>query len=634
MQDRERIGKRTAAVLLAAIVIGSSALAVRWAFLVPIYQSPDEQTHLDYALALRDGGRFFRAAPFGSTPAGVPAHPWTGYLLDSTQPDTYQFNSSAKMPVGYGTRAYFRRLDRDAPPLASIKIVDPPMLAVVYPYGYYLALAGWLKVVTLFSAKLSVTFFAARLFSVFLLACSLVFGYLAARELRIGRLAALVATGIVGFFPMTSFIASYTQPDNLSFTLLSLGFYLGLRTARRGGRVLDLATLGLCWGYLLVTKPHYCACLVAASLPMLATRIRWRRWPMAVVLLALPAVPLWGLFLWILHDTPSYYSEPAAFPDVLACIVIRLGNAFRDFFQTTTHVTFWGVFGCVDAPFEMTMPLKLSVTMRFLAMGGTFVVLALTLVRLERITSRLTRVVAAGHWRRAIRIAASDPVMNTYFLFFVLMLYAYVRMDNRFAAQGRNWIPLMLPVMLTAIHFAPRALTLRRTRTAVSVVVGAALVAYVSVGSVYGLRTIKKRYYLPIDHYAVRPIHLPQTPSALNQMTWSDGKGDATGADSYVAYVLPKAQYVQGVEIRLLVNNPQHDRAMLKVSWANRQDPSRSPASHVETFYLPSGTFERTLTVPINEAVELIRIHPDIKPCHIEVKSVLFHQPVRRLAMK
>ena len=120
MGNREWIGRRGAAWGLCAIVAGVCALAMRWVFLVPIYQSPDEPHHLDYALTIRDGG-FFHAIPIDPSRT-IGAHAWTRYLLERTDAETIFFNQSAKVPEGYGTRKYYRDLDRDAPPLSEVRI--------------------------------------------------------------------------------------------------------------------------------------------------------------------------------------------------------------------------------------------------------------------------------------------------------------------------------------------------------------------------------------------------------------------------------------------------------------------------------------------------------------------------------
>lgn len=626
--DRDRIGRRAAVVLLAAVVAGASALAGRWAFLVPVYQSPDEMHHLDYALALRDGGRFFRAVPIAPGTIHRGAHPWSNYLQGRTAADTVAHNPSAKVPPGYGTRRFFRDLDRDAPPRGSIRIDRPPTLAVVYPYGYYLALAGWLELVGLFSDRVSVAFFAARLFSVGLLAVGLVAGYLAARELRVGRGTALAATAIVGFFPLTTFVASYVQPDNLAFALVSLGLYQALLAARRGGPALDLAALGLCWGALLVTKPHFFACLVAASLPLLATRIRPRRWPLAIALLAWPSLPLWSIFSWIVRDCPSFYSRPEPASDFLVTSTERLGKALDDFFRGTTHMSFWGVYGWLDAPLEIATPRRLIVAVRFLAMAGTWAVLGLTLMRMERVGSRLARVAARGRWRSAARVAASDPVLNGYFLFFALMVYAYVRMDNRFGAQGRNWLPVMLGIVLTTIRYAPRALTLPAARRVASAGLTLGLVAYLVVGAVYSYRTIEERFFLASRGHALRKVPLPVVPAGVHRMTWDDGKGDTQGPDSYLSFALAGPERVRGLEIRYVVDNPEHKPAAFRVVWANTRDPHPAPRYRGHHVNLPADATERVLIVPIQDTMDMIRIDPDTaRACHVEIRSLTLHQP-------
>jgi hypothetical protein len=105
------------------------------------------------------------------------------------------------------------------------------------------------------------------------------------------------------------------------------------------------------------------------------------------------------------------------------------------------------------------------------------------------------RLAWAGRSATALRLALANPLLNSYFLFTVFMFWLYIRSDNRFGAQGRNWWPLILPIFLTGIAYAPRALTLRRARLAFSRIVLAGLLAYCCLGSVYSLRAIDRRYY-------------------------------------------------------------------------------------------------------------------------------------------
>ena len=109
---------------------------------------------------------------------------------------------------------------------------------------------------------------------------------------------------------------------------------------------------------------------------------------------------------------------------------------------------------------------------------------------------RLAQVVRRGRPWSACRMAVSNPLINSYFLFTLLMFYIYVRVENRFGAEGRNWLPMLLPIFLVGLTYAPKALTLRPSRIAMSRLVLCGLLLYGIAGSYYALHTLKKRYYV------------------------------------------------------------------------------------------------------------------------------------------
>jgi hypothetical protein len=158
---------------LAVIIAGSAALTLFWVFLVPIYQAADEPTHLDYALDILSHRGLFHArhATFETYP--WQCHPYSLYLRERTQTYVVAFHADVKMPAEYGTRAYFRTLNREAPPWKTIRVDQPNILFLIYPFGYYALLAGWIELLQLVSGKIIVMFFGARIFSVLLLVCSL-----------------------------------------------------------------------------------------------------------------------------------------------------------------------------------------------------------------------------------------------------------------------------------------------------------------------------------------------------------------------------------------------------------------------------------------------------------------------------
>src|SRR5262249_50022922 len=140
------------------------------------------------------------------------------------------------------------------------------------------------------TGRIVVLFFGARIFSALLLVCTLLLVYGTARELQLKKGFALLLTACVGLFPLTSFVSSYIQPDNLAFTLVSLCFYLTLAARRDLQNNWLLGGLGLALGALLLTKVHFFACVACASVAALAaemyfTRLRRRRWLLTILLL-------------------------------------------------------------------------------------------------------------------------------------------------------------------------------------------------------------------------------------------------------------------------------------------------------------------------------------------------------------
>ncbi|PZS07336.1 MAG: hypothetical protein DLM70_03680 [Chloroflexi bacterium] len=226
---------RTTRLYLSAIVMFAVILCVRWVFLVPIDEAPDEPSHLDYAFAIYSAGHLLNARDNPITYGYASAY--STYLARQTMLHRIAFHPDAKVSGAYGSGGYYRALDRSAPRQTVRRgIVRAPQYLEVNPVGFYALLAGWIWLISHVTDSLVALFFAARLFSVLLLACSLILTYAIARELRFPSSRALLLTACVGFFPLTTFVSSYVQPDNLSLTAWSLCMYLALRIRRLANR--------------------------------------------------------------------------------------------------------------------------------------------------------------------------------------------------------------------------------------------------------------------------------------------------------------------------------------------------------------------------------------------------------------
>ncbi|MBY0527546.1 MAG: hypothetical protein K2R98_29385 [Gemmataceae bacterium] len=483
----------------AGIIAGAGILALVWVFRVPIYMLADEPMNFDYGLAIQAHGGLFwvHGASYERLPDTV--HPYSAYLLERTHASWAAFHPARKMPADYGTAEFFATLNRDTPCLADLTVDSPNKPFAVYPFGYYGLLALWIQGLSLIDGGPVWLFFGARCLSVLLFTAGLGLTHATLRLLTFGRAFSLLITACVGFFPLSMSVAAAVQTDNLSFTLISLCFYLSLRSRQELDRAWPILILGLSFGALLVTKPHFFLCvLVPVALMLLAEtqgrRVPWtRRLALAVVLFA-PSLLAGTLYLSMTWGTVKYYFPASNDDDAVIHSLRWFQTACWDFFAGLTHETFWERFGWHDL-FLIIRGRRIQEMIRFCIQVSAWVLLGLTLLRLEQVTARLVRLAHKGRALCAVRLALSNPVLNSYFLFTVFMFWIYIHTSNRFGAQGRNWWPMLLPIFLTGIVYAPRALSLRSARRALTVITLGGLLAYCALGSIYGLRAIEKRYY-------------------------------------------------------------------------------------------------------------------------------------------
>jgi hypothetical protein len=627
---REIVQPRSAALGLAAIVAAACGVSLIWVFTVPIYQSPDEPAHLDYALTIYSHGCPFLAqnTSFDRLPPVV--HPFTAYLQRRTAAFEISFSPGAKVEPGYGTADYFAALDRDAPPEPAL-VSGPNHLAAIYPFGYYTALAGWIGLVRLFSDSLTVTFFAARIFSVMLLAVTLTAAYSVVRLLGFSQRFALLLTAGVGLFPLTSFISSYVQPDNLSWTLVTLGYYFALRGRRNGWQRRDHIYLGLVLGGLVVTKAQFFVCTAVAVGAMLFVdlvrqRTRPRQWLTACAAVLLPSLLLGSAYVWSVWGTENYFGPPTQTADPLRHHLHFAGLALRDFFFGPSHDSFWGLFGWGDTPLVLH---GTRTTFVVQALLWAFAISTLVLAAFWFAESSLRLVRLAGRKRlgRAIRVAVGNPVLNSLFLFIAVLTALFVRTENRFAAQGRNWVPVMLPVFLVGIAYAPRALTgllvLRRLRTiriAYTTLALTGLLVYDAVGGFYALKCVHDRFYLP---FASVPRHRTSLSTEPAETRLAERFGEAwacSGEESYLGYSIVPQQFVHGIRLEFRVINEFRGKCTFRVAWQSGDEPIAP--NQAALFCLNPYEALRGVTIWTNGPVRAFRVYPDVRPCQFEVAAI------------
>ena len=523
--------RRANAAALAAILL-AGALSTAWAFLVPIFQAPDEPAHFDYAISIYNAHRLVRVSD--GRPDWI-VSPYTKYLMRATDFERVAWHSSMRAPAGYGSRAYFAGIDAGAP---GVRAATPSSGTVnyitpYYPFGFYGLEAAWMRIVSWFTGSLVTIFFAARLLCVALTMLGLYFNYRTALNLGIPRWTSVALVAAIGFFPLTTWISSYVQPDNLAYALVSAALFFA--TQLRPGTLpwRTVAALGISLGLLAVTKYQF---FLSAALPiafLVGVRVTQAKSVTTASRLAVlaavaaPTLALLGVQYWFVnraigggatvsHTDMNAGSLAAVFAQgvgpTLSYVAAGIVGGYTGCFITgSCAASFWQMIGWVDTPIVIgsaSIELALRAAIAFATIGVSIVLV----LYLGRNAIRTAAAAMRGHVRRAIAAVVADPVLNSYVCFVALMLAMYVVTNNAFGIEGRQWYPYVFPAFLCFVWYAPKAL--RRERRALSAGLACALLAYSLVASAYASTALKARYYGP---QVARYVTTDPAPSAMKR---------------------------------------------------------------------------------------------------------------------
>lgn len=494
-----------------SIVAVAVSLSGWWAVRVPMFVSPDEDVHFDYVVSLVSAGRPLLASERVVTQIAprhlMPdSHPHTWHLAIGANSMALRSNSRARVPPGYGSRPFFAALSRSAPAIREAPLRNP-WGVTGYPVGYFWLTAGWAAGwERLFPGPVTV-FFAARAFSVLLLGGGLLLWWLVLRRQGCPPWRAAGVLAVVACLPLTTFVSSYVQPENLSFAVVPLCLWLAMRAAAAPASAARLAAAGLGLAGLLLTKYHH---FLVVGLPVLAllahAHARWkpRRWFDFALLLGAPSLVAAQLQLWV-----SSGGSPLRFYDItrgraallqelapLAYLGHELRALAESFFGVEGHAfsTFWYLFGMTDLRIAMGWRGGKALTLLVLQLGTVAIALLLA-ARWVRGMAALVRGWRQGQRTRALRLLAGNPMLNSYLLLVGVLWALFLYYANGAIAQGRHWYGLLPVLVWAALDYAPRALTSRRKARSLGRLVLASLLLFGVIGSVWGLRTIEMRYY-------------------------------------------------------------------------------------------------------------------------------------------
>ena len=502
------VGRAWYSACAVVLTLCFAALACIWANLVPAFQSPDEPAHFDYAYSLATAGTLLRAA---DGPAGF--DPRVRILMRDADLNRMTFHANERVPKFYGTDAFFERVRRETSAFRSYSplqagAVRSPLTSVYafVPYALY-AVAAYP-----FRHDVAASLSACRFASIAFTGFAILIWSRILRRLHVQKIHALALLAIVAFFPLTSFIGSYVQPDGVAFLIVSALLFVALRI--RDGHV----DTRHAFAYAVLVAALYGAKLQFAVAVGLATIVpvaiaytrlaSVRQRAFAATMLLLSIATMFAVTRWVMQgsDAASYFQGHRT---LTSALVEHVPTGVTTFLSTEFGVamanlygggisqqSFWGLFGWLDTSIRIVDYRITDGVSRFETLG-TLLVIATVAASAIIVLGRLVRI---GHKRSvgvAFRLAANDPAFNAYLIFTALFIVLFVVSDNLFGAQGRDWYALEVVAFACASWYGARAFP-RRWRRAYSSLVLVSLATLSMAGSTFALTTIEDRYYRPL----------------------------------------------------------------------------------------------------------------------------------------
>ncbi len=320
-----------------------------WAFVVPVFQTPDEQAHFAQLQWYAEKRNF--TLDYKNLSLEVA----TAEELLGTRRDQFGNNKYTYHPE-YKNNAVVPVM-----PLSARTIYVDNEAAGYPPLYYVLSMPFYFSV---YNQGLTDRIFASRLLPILLnLALALV-AYKIGKIVWSDNLFALALAVLVTFQPMVSFVSAGIHPDNLLNLLYSVGILLLLLILKNGVKTKYLLFLALVFFLGLETK-----ILMVFFLPVAVAVVLWRRFPvLAVAVLIAPVAAF--IFRWPLPYMPVVTpASPLAKMDLGEYLRFRGPKTLFEMWPW-----YWGVFKWLGVTLP---PLVMKIITRFVLLAGIGLIIRL-----------------------------------------------------------------------------------------------------------------------------------------------------------------------------------------------------------------------------------------------------------------
>ncbi len=461
--------------VVGAIVLVSFIATILWALTFPIMLAPDEDNHYDYAVTVFTLRR-------GMVPSenrvGRDTHPVVKYLLAATRARILKVDPYVRLGPHELTLAHIRDIDRRAPITTRENLLADPGLKIpyvsrAYPIGYYALAAAAIAIASFLTGGSAVwEFLAVRILSATFLVPTLIFTWLALRELKVGSIRSLVLLALIAFFPVTIWTFGSVQPDTLAAPLCAISTWVALRLRKR---ILDrklYALLCVSLALLAIVKPHYLVAEIIPIFALIVTRLPLMKRPLTSValltaLFAFPAASFASVY-----DTLRVQSAATGFCDTTRMIgsakTLSEASSFvydgiaavvQDGFRGGIGLnSFWLTYTAYRNRTLIVGNESLTAGLLVLIPIATSILAVASLWLLLRNAFRIFVISRRRSLLTAFKIMTSNVVINSYLAFLVIFTGVEIYVDGYMPVQGRYFLPYLGSIWLLALVRAPRVL--------------------------------------------------------------------------------------------------------------------------------------------------------------------------------
>jgi 4-amino-4-deoxy-L-arabinose transferase-like glycosyltransferase len=302
---------RLARAELVVLLLAALVMLTLWSFVVPIFETPDEPHHWQYARYLHDRAR-----------------------LPIYSPDFVEANSP---PLYYALIAPLAAATELPPQLVTLN--EQGQLVMPFPPRYYenTTDAVW----HYWPIRLG------RLLTVCMSVLTVLFCYLAAAEATGRTSSGLLCAGLVAFLPQFTFRGMSVSNDALVTTMAAVAAYAIVRITKRGFSWKMGVVSGVFVALAYLTKISAICLAVPLAIAIVTERTQWRRRGLYLGVLAVPAliVTPWSVRnVWLYGDPFASNAMHTA----VAQLVLKTSLTSEYFRTTFPHYvsrSFVGMFG-------------------------------------------------------------------------------------------------------------------------------------------------------------------------------------------------------------------------------------------------------------------------------------------------